>query len=130
MTNKKLNYKVPSIVALTLAGTALTTHYAHAADNTQNQKSNKNVLNDENTLKQSEEIKSEVSNPTTNISGTQTYNDPSQVQELKSDEPENYDAQLDELNKDTSSQNTYSTQNQENQNNSDSNKKYRCPSSK
>ncbi|MEJ7152372.1 autolysin, partial [Staphylococcus ureilyticus] len=122
MTNKKLNYKVPSIVALTLAGTALTTHYAHAADNTQNQKSNKNVLNDENTLKQSEEIKSEVSNPTTNISGTQTYNDPSQVQELKSDEPENYDAQLDELNKDTSSQNTYSTQNQENQNNSDSNK--------
>ncbi|WP_210139532.1 MULTISPECIES: GW dipeptide domain-containing protein [unclassified Staphylococcus] len=122
MTNKKLNYKVPSIVALTLAGTALTTHYAHAADNTQDQKSNKNVLNDENTLKQSEEIKSEVSNPTTNISGTQTYNDPSQVHELKSDEPENYDAQLDELNKDTSSQNTYSTQNQENQNNSDSNK--------
>ncbi|MEX6358146.1 hypothetical protein AB6F09_08245 [Staphylococcus cohnii] len=37
MTNKKLNYKVPSIVALTLAGTALTTHYAHAADNTQDQ---------------------------------------------------------------------------------------------
>ncbi|TGS40493.1 autolysin [bacterium M00.F.Ca.ET.180.01.1.1] len=121
MTNKKLNYKVPSIVALTLAGTALTTHYAHAADNTQDQKSNKNVLNDENTIKQSEEIKSEVSNPTTNISGTQTYNDPSQVQELKSDEPENYDAQLDELNKDTSSQNTYPTQNQEDQNNSDIN---------
>ncbi|MFH4935828.1 GW dipeptide domain-containing protein [Staphylococcus cohnii] len=121
MTNKKLNYKVPSIVALTLAGTALTTHYAHAADNTQDQKSNENVLNDENTLKQSEEIKSEVSNPTTNISGTQTYNDPSQVQELKSDEPENYDAQLDELNKDTSSQNTYLTQNQEDQNNSDVN---------
>ncbi|MGY3481296.1 glucosaminidase domain-containing protein [Staphylococcus cohnii] len=121
MTNKKLNYKVPSIVALTLAGTALTTHYAHAADDTQDQKSNKNVLNDENTLKQSEEIKSEVSNPTTNISGTQTYNDPSQVQELKSDEPENYDAQLDELNKDTSSQNTYLTQNQEDQNNSDVN---------
>ncbi|MFH4926971.1 GW dipeptide domain-containing protein [Staphylococcus cohnii] len=121
MTNKKLNYKVPSIVALTLAGTALTTHYAHAADSTQDQKSNKNVLNDENTLKQSEEIKSEVSKPTTNISGTQTYNDPSQVQELKSDEPENYDAQLDELNKDTSSQNTYLTQNQEDQNNSDVN---------
>ncbi|PTF34670.1 autolysin [Staphylococcus cohnii] len=121
MTNKKLNYKVPSIVALTLAGTTLTTHYAHAADSTQDQKSNKNVLNDENTLKQSEEIKSEVSKPTTNISGTQTYNDPSQVQELKSDEPENYDAQLDELNKDTSSQNTYLTQNQEDQNNSDVN---------
>ncbi|WP_192945582.1 glucosaminidase domain-containing protein [Staphylococcus cohnii] len=121
MTNKKLNYKVPSIVALTLAGTALTTHYAHAADSTQDQKSNKNVLNDENTLKQSEEIKSEVSKPTTNISGKQTYNDPSQVQELKSDEPENYDAQLDELNKDTSSQNTYLTQNQEDQNNSDVN---------
>ncbi|MBA1352562.1 MULTISPECIES: GW dipeptide domain-containing protein [Staphylococcus] len=121
MTNKKLNYKVPSIVALTLAGTALTTHYAHAADSTQDQKSNKNVLNDENTLKQSEEIKSEVSKPTTNISGTQTYNDPSQVQELKSDEPENYDAQLDELNKDTSSQNTYLTQNQEDQNNSNVN---------
>ena len=30
MINKKFTYKVPSIVALTFAGTALTTHHAHA----------------------------------------------------------------------------------------------------
>ncbi|SUM32419.1 bifunctional autolysin precursor [Staphylococcus gallinarum] len=32
MINKKFTYKVPSIVALTFAGTALTTHHAHAAE--------------------------------------------------------------------------------------------------
>ncbi|RIO41984.1 glucosaminidase domain-containing protein [Staphylococcus nepalensis] len=119
MTKKKLTYKVPSIVALTLAGTALTTHHAHAADNNQNQTSSKNVLDDGNTLKQGEEIKSEISKPTTNISGTQIYNDPTQVQALSTDEPENYDAQLDELDKNTSSQNTYNAQNQEEQINSE-----------
>ena len=43
MAKKKNTYKVPSIVALTLAGTALTTHHAQAASNTQDQTPNKNV---------------------------------------------------------------------------------------
>ena len=32
MANLKFKFKVPSIIALTLAGTALTTHHAHAAE--------------------------------------------------------------------------------------------------
>ncbi|MFD3219828.1 GW dipeptide domain-containing protein [Staphylococcus saprophyticus] len=104
MAKKKNTYKVPSIVALTLAGTALTTHHAQAASNTQYQTPNKNVLDDEKALNQSEQIKSEISKPTTNISGTQTYQDPTQVKDASSNEDTNYDAQLDELNDQTSEQ--------------------------
>ncbi|MDW4190264.1 GW dipeptide domain-containing protein [Staphylococcus saprophyticus] len=104
MAKKKNTYKVPSIVALTLAGTALTTHHAQAASNTQDQNPNKNVLDDEKALNQSEQIKSEISKPTTNISGTQTYQDPTQVKDASSNEDTNYDAQLDELNDQTSEQ--------------------------
>ncbi|MDW4255626.1 GW dipeptide domain-containing protein [Staphylococcus saprophyticus] len=104
MAKKKNTYKVPSIVALTLAGIALTTHHAQAASNTQDQTPNKNVLDDEKALNQSEQIKSEISKPTTNISGTQTYQDPTQVKDASSNEDTNYDAQLDELNDQTSEQ--------------------------
>ena len=104
MAKKKNTYKVPSILALTLAGTALTTHHAQAASNTQDQTPNKNVLDDEKALNQSEQIKSEISKPTTNISGTQTYQDPTQVKDASSNEDTNYDAQLDELNDQTSEQ--------------------------
>ncbi|MDW4480206.1 GW dipeptide domain-containing protein [Staphylococcus saprophyticus] len=104
MAKKKNTYKVPSIVALTLAGTALTTHHAQAASNTQDQTPNKNVLDDEKALNQSEQIKSEISKPTTNISGTQTYQDHTQVKDASSNEDTNYDAQLDELNDQTSEQ--------------------------
>ncbi|MDK9842440.1 MAG: hypothetical protein ACTH2I_12185 [Staphylococcus equorum] len=62
MTKKKFTYKVPSMVALTLAGTALTSHQAQAADDVQNKSTNENVLDDKNTLKQSEQIKSELVN--------------------------------------------------------------------
>ena len=34
---KKFNYKLPSMVALTLFGTAFTAHHAHAAEETQDQ---------------------------------------------------------------------------------------------
>ncbi|PHK49810.1 GW dipeptide domain-containing protein [Staphylococcus edaphicus] len=111
MAKKKNTYKVPSIVALTLAGTALTTHHAQAASNTQDQTPNKNVLDDEKALNQSEQIKSEISKPTTNISGTQTYQDPTEVKDASENEEKNYDAQLDELNnqssEQTSKQDTY-----------------------
>ncbi|PTI41098.1 autolysin [Staphylococcus succinus] len=117
MTTKKFNYKVPSIAALTLAGTALTTHHAQAADDIQDQSKNKNVLDDEHTLKQSQDIKSEVSKPTTNISGTQAYKDPSQVQLSNQESDSNYDAHLDELNSETSDQTSNDdTYNEENQN--------------
>ncbi|KRG08944.1 hypothetical protein ACA31_07170, partial [Staphylococcus sp. NAM3COL9] len=120
MTRKKFTYKVPSMVALTLAGTALTSHQAQAADDAQNQSTNGNVLDDKNTLKQSEQIKSEVSKPTANISGTQSYQDPTQVQQTTANEVNTYDAELDELNSDqTPSQDTYNQQtlNQEDQTN-------------
>ncbi|MEP9851577.1 mannosyl-glycoprotein endo-beta-N-acetylglucosamidase, partial [Staphylococcus aureus] len=109
MTKKKFTYKVPSMAALTLAGTALTTHQAQAADNTQeDQSKNKNVLDDKNTLKQGEQIKSEVSKSTSNISGTQSYQDPTQVQQNLDNDENTYDAELDELNSEqTSSQDTY-----------------------
>ncbi|PKI22799.1 autolysin [Staphylococcus succinus] len=117
MTTKKFNYKVPSIAALTLAGTALTTHHAQAADDIQDQSKNKNVLDDEHTLKQSQDIKSEVSKPTNNISGTQAYKDPSQVQLSNQESNSNYDAHLDELNSETSDQTSNGdTYNEENQN--------------
>ncbi|RIL38202.1 GW dipeptide domain-containing protein [Staphylococcus equorum] len=111
MTKKKFTYKVPSMVALTLAGTALTSHQAQAADDVQNKSTNENVLDDKNTLKQSEQIKSEVSKPTANISGTQSYQDPTQVEQTLANEVNTYDAELDELNSDqTPSQDTYNQQ--------------------
>ena len=97
MAKKKFSYKVPSIVALTLAGTALATHHqAEASEVTQDD--NKNVLDDEQTLKHAGEIKEEVSQPTANISGTQVYKDPSMIHNNDSDdEALQYDAALDEL---------------------------------
>ena len=95
MAKKKFSYKVPSIVALTLAGTALATHHqAEASEVTQDD--NKNVLDDEQTLKHAGEIKEEVSQPTANISGTQVYKDPSMIHNDDSnDESLQYDAALD-----------------------------------
>ncbi|WP_426428941.1 GW dipeptide domain-containing protein [Staphylococcus equorum] len=111
MTKKKFTYKVPSMVALTLAGTALTSHQAQAADDVQNKSTNENVLDDKHTLKQSEQIKSEVSKPTANISGTQSYQDPTQVEQTLANEVNTYDAELDELNSEqTPSQDTYHQQ--------------------
>ncbi|MFQ3845250.1 GW dipeptide domain-containing protein [Staphylococcus pseudoxylosus] len=116
MAKNKNTYKVPSIIALTLAGTALTTHHAQAADKTQDQSPNKNILNDDKALNQSEEIKSEISKPTANISGTQVYQDPTQIKQASTDNDSNYDAQIDELNNQTSDQTpTQDTYNQNGQ---------------
>ncbi len=41
---KKFNYKLPSMVALTLVGSAVTAHQVQAAETTQDQTTNKNVL--------------------------------------------------------------------------------------
>ncbi|MDT3959699.1 hypothetical protein RPL90_07345, partial [Staphylococcus kloosii] len=98
---KKFNYKAPSIIALTLAGTALTTHHAHASEKTQDQTPNKNTLNDDNALKESEQIKSDVSKPTTNVSGTQAYQDPTIIKAQDESNNQNYDATLDNLHNDS-----------------------------
>ncbi|MGW7906138.1 GW dipeptide domain-containing protein, partial [Staphylococcus pseudoxylosus] len=116
MAKNKNTYKVPSIIALTLAGTALTTHHAQAADKTQEHSPNKNILNDDKALNQSEEIKSEISKPTANISGTQVYQDLTQIKQASNDNDSNYDAQIDELNNQTSDQTpTQDTYNQNGQ---------------
>lgn len=95
---KKFNYKLPSMVALTLFGTAFTAHHAHAAENTQDQTNNKNVLDDQTALKQAEQTKEKVSQPAQNVSGTQTYQDPTKVQSNDDSTSNTYDASLDELN--------------------------------
>ncbi len=88
---KKFNYKLPSMVALTLFGTAFTAHHADAAEATQDQTKNKNVLDDQTTLKQANNAKKEVSNPTQNISGTQTYQDPTKVKPVQTTSTEDND---------------------------------------
>ena len=107
---KKFNYKAPSIIALTLAGTALTTHHAHASEKTQDQTPNKNVLNDDNALKESEQIKSDVSKPTTNVSGTQVYQDPTVIKAQDESNNQNYDASLDNLHNDSTNDENSNTQ--------------------
>ena len=113
MQKKKFNYKAPSIIALTLAGTALTTHHAQASEKTQDQTTNKNILDDNSTVKQAEQTKSEVSNPTTNVSGTQAYKDPSVVEETQNEATSTYDAKLDELTNEDSAQNNEATTEQQ-----------------
>ncbi len=58
---KKFNYKLPSMVALTLVGSAVTAHQVQAAETTQDQTTNKNVL-DSNKVKATtgEQAKAEV----------------------------------------------------------------------
>lgn len=77
---KKFNYKLPSMVALTLVGSAVTAHQVQAAETTQDQTANKNVLDSNKVKATTEQAKAEVKNPTQNISGTQVYQDPSIVQ--------------------------------------------------
>lgn len=77
---KKFNYKLPSMVALTLVGSAVTAHQVQAAEMTQDQTTNKNVLDSNKVKATTEQAKAEVKNPTQNISGTQVYQDPAIVQ--------------------------------------------------
>ena len=59
---KKFNYKLPSMVALTLFGTAFTAHQANAAEQPQDQSNHKNVLDDQTALKQAEKLKAKLHN--------------------------------------------------------------------
>lgn len=68
------------MVALTLVGSAVTAHQVQAAETTQDQTANKNVLDSNKVKATTEQAKAEVKNPTQNISGTQVYQDPAIVQ--------------------------------------------------
>lgn len=57
---KKFNYKLPSMVALTLVGSAVTAHQVQAAETTQDQTANKNVLDSNKVKATTEQAKAEV----------------------------------------------------------------------
>lgn len=54
---KKFGYKTPTIVALTLAGTAFSAHQANAAEQVAPEKTPTNVLDDQYALKQADDAK-------------------------------------------------------------------------
>ncbi|AVQ32685.1 autolysin [Staphylococcus muscae] len=75
---KKFGYKTPSMIALTLAGTALTAQHVDAAETSQKSEV-VNVLNDETAKQQGEVAKQQTTESQHEIAGTQTYQDPAQV---------------------------------------------------
>ncbi|UXR78925.1 GW dipeptide domain-containing protein [Staphylococcus sp. IVB6227] len=75
---KKFGYKTPSMIALTLAGTALTAQHVDAAETSQKSEV-VNVLNDETAKQQGEVAKQQTTESQQAIAGTQTYQDPAQV---------------------------------------------------
>lgn len=74
---KKFGYKTPTIVALTLAGTAFSTQHANAAEQVAPEKTPTNVLDDQYALKQADEAKQTTQSST--LAGSKKYKDPSQV---------------------------------------------------
>ncbi|MGA4514031.1 hypothetical protein ACPAY5_04035 [Staphylococcus caledonicus] len=54
---KKFNFKLPSMIALTLFGAAFTTQQAHAAENNQNSSNSTNIIDDQESMKTAEQAK-------------------------------------------------------------------------
>ncbi|UXV34338.1 glucosaminidase domain-containing protein [Staphylococcus sp. IVB6181] len=99
--SKKFHYKTPAIIALTIAGTAITTHQAFAQSNTDsadstNTTSNVNQ-NQQPTDNQTAKSTTTTQNTTNQIAGTQEYKDPAQVQPKTTENNLNYDSKLDQL---------------------------------
>ncbi|REH89335.1 mannosyl-glycoprotein endo-beta-N-acetylglucosamidase, partial [Staphylococcus felis] len=85
---KKIGYKTSSIIALTLAGAGITAHNADAAEqNSTSQATPQNVLDDQTSLDQAEQTKSDVTSLQQGVVSTQQYKDPTQVQTLDQDSP-------------------------------------------
>ena len=104
--SKKFSFKFPSMIALTLFGAAFTTHHAEASENKQNAANN--VIDDQQNIENANVAKHQVSNAAQNISGVQTYQDPTLVKSNTTNNTYNtytYDAKLDNLNQSASSQN-------------------------
>lgn len=100
--SKKFHYKTPAIIALTIAGSAITTHQAYAQSNSEtseptNTTSNVNQ-NQQPTGNQTAQNQSTTQTQTNTIAGTQKYEDPTQVQPKENDENLSYDSKLDQLN--------------------------------
>ncbi|QHW36537.1 autolysin [Staphylococcus ursi] len=74
---KKFGYKTPTIVALTLAGTAFSAHQANAAEQVVPEKTPTNVLDDQYALKQVDDAKQTTQ--ATTLAGSKEYKDPSQI---------------------------------------------------
>ena len=101
--SKKFSFKFPSMIALTLFGAAFTTHHAEASEN--KQEAANNVIDDQQNIENANVAKHQVSNAAQNISGVQTYQDPTLVKSNTTNNTYTYDAKLDHLNQSASSQN-------------------------
>lgn len=100
--SKKFHYKTPAIIALTIAGSAITTHQAFAQSNsetteTTNSTSNVNQ-NQQPTGNQAAQNQKTTQNTANTIAGTQQYKDPTQVQPKENTQNLSYDSKLDQLN--------------------------------
>ena len=91
------------MIALTLFGAAFTTHHAEASEN--KQEAANNVIDDQQNIENANVAKHQVSNAAQNISGVQTYQDPTLVKSNTTNNTYTYDAKLDHLNQSASSQN-------------------------
>ncbi|MCG3413531.1 glucosaminidase domain-containing protein [Staphylococcus massiliensis] len=103
--SKKIHYKTPSILALSLAGVAFTTqHNTVKADEVKdtNDVPNKSVSDDQSLNNQSQSTQESPNKESMKISGTQAYQDPNQISQ-ETETPKTYDAKLDELNNETPS---------------------------
>ncbi|MCO4348621.1 N-acetylmuramoyl-L-alanine amidase [Staphylococcus agnetis] len=78
---KKIGYKTPSIIALTIAGTAISAHHADAAENTTQptQPTPNKVIDSQKALQQAEKAKTATTSQQTTVSGTKAYQDPTKV---------------------------------------------------
>ncbi|MHD0398141.1 N-acetylmuramoyl-L-alanine amidase [Staphylococcus simulans] len=108
--SKKFHYKTPAIIALTIAGSAITTHQAYAQSNSETSEATNTTTSNVNqnqqpTSNQTAQSQSTTNKQSNNIAGTQEYQDPTKVQPKENDENLSYDSKLDQLNNQTEESN-------------------------
>ncbi|HHU6750615.1 TPA: GW dipeptide domain-containing protein [Staphylococcus pseudintermedius] len=96
---KKFGYKTPTIVALTLAGTAFSAHQANAAEQVAPEKTPTNVLDDQYALKQADDAKPTTQRTT--LAGSKEYKDPSQIDTAQVDTAPQTETPIEEGQQDT-----------------------------
>ncbi|AMY05262.1 peptidoglycan hydrolase [Staphylococcus condimenti] len=110
--SKKFHYKAPAIIALTIAGTAITTHQAFADSSTgtnTNTDSNRTADQTQQPTNQTKDTQVQTNNSNTKVAGTQTYKDPAQVQPVNNNQNLNYDSKLEDLNSKADNSNVTAT---------------------
>ncbi|KKB24891.1 glucosaminidase domain-containing protein [Staphylococcus carnosus] len=98
--SKKFHYKAPAIIALTIAGTAITTHQAFADSSTgtnTNTDSNRTADQTQQPTNQTKSTQVQTNDSNNKVAGTQAYKDPSQVQPVNDNQNLNYDSKLEDL---------------------------------